>query len=169
MRIVHDDGERLAGVDPFESAGDIDESRHPVPHGFHRNALGQSDTHRRKDVIDIVPPDESRSDRRRAAWGARCEPNAFQRNVHRLRPDIRRPIDGIRPDRRGRCCRHSFSVGVVHIHDGTAGCVKTGEEAELRLKVVFHLVMKIEMILRQIGEDRRAEYAASRPVEGKRV
>ncbi len=60
-------------------------------------------------------------------------------------------------------------VRIVTIHDGARLRPESREQPKLGLKVLFHVGMKIQMILRKIGEHRRLKQTPRGPIERKRM
>jgi hypothetical protein len=77
---------------------------------------------------------------------------------------------GGREARDGRRLRQQTpAVRVVGVHDGGRARFAQVEQAPLRGEVTLHVAVKIEVIARQVREDRDVEPAALRAVERERV
>ena len=93
----------------------------------------------------------------------------LQRNPHIFRPDVGGLVNSICPDWRGGCGGHALPIGIVCVYNRTAIGRQFGEQPQLRLKVIFHVRMKIKMILSQVREDGNLEHAAHGAVQRQRM
>ncbi len=107
---------------------------------------------RRQDVVDVRTPDQPRFDRDRASGRADLERETGQRELERPGRDV-----GVAGDR--ECDRFAANVdqrraaGIVEVD--RAGCVggQHLEESALREEVVLHVLVKVEMVAREVRED----------------
>ena len=168
VRVVDDDRERLALVDRLEPAG----------HAGHRpHALGQvvvvdveqdARGDHAEDVLDVEPPAQRRLDLdARGPESAAVRPQLEALGPHLRR--VREPEgDERRPPRLDELEREPAAVLVAHVHRRRRR-LRAGEEAALRLVVVLHRPVQVEVILREVREDERVEADAVEPVEHRAV
>ena len=75
---------------------------------------------------------------------------------------------GHRRDRYGRLLGQSATPFVIHAHDAVAGMLG-GEQQGLRLEVVLHVAVIVEMVVLQVRKRRNVKDDAVDAVQGKRV
>jgi hypothetical protein len=130
-------------------------SRKPFGGADDVEAEGVNDPHREQHVVEIVGADEARRDLHVARRGCR------QSRRSRMHPTRRAAREDVRP-LAARLGAHTHAVamfpeseltseGVVHVqHD--AGRSKLREEPPLHTRVGLHRSVKIEVVLRKVGE-----------------
>jgi len=157
VRVVDDDGEGLAFVDRLEAAGDAAGLRH----GAHDRLLGDTqaagDCDGAQDVEDVEAAGQRRAQLELAVRRVDREGRSREAALQAAGPVRGAGVDG---DRHGvgELCRQSRAIRVVHVGDGHSG--PGLPEPALGREVGFHRVVEVQVILGQVGEDRR------RPVDG---
>src|SRR6185295_500300 len=113
-------------------------------------------------------PDQSALDGKRSNRSCRSKRSPGQREVYSFRFEIGLLLKGIAPDRHRTGCADCGSIGIIQIDQGKfPGLLpssQSGKQSQLRLKVLIHRMMKIEMIMREVREDRHVILAARGPV-----
>ena len=68
-------------------------------------------------------------------------------------------------------CRESLAVGIVRIDDGRLDSIAifSREEHSFGLKIAFHVLMEIEMIVRKIHKDAYCKLGAKNALQSQRV
>jgi hypothetical protein len=66
------------------------------------------------------------------------------------------------------------AIAIIYVDHGRRAGLrllfrKSGEELRFRLEIILHRPVKIEMVLRQIGEDSNVPFESARPVLRDRV
>src|SRR5664280_1508987 len=159
VRVVHHDDEGLAFIDAFEAPGDGFEVGDAARDDFRREPVGEAGGAGRENVIDVDLADERRFDGE--ALFAECQVEAQPAEAG---SDVARAQNGLRAE----SVPQHFGLGmhldaarplIVAIEHGVArrGSAGAGEEQLLGGEVSFHIAMKIEMVARQVGENRGVE------------
>ena len=176
VRVVDDDGEILPRLHEFEAARD---GREALEHGadmLRRDMLGKRRTNGAHDVIDI---EDARDMKREGHFPKRT---VIQREMRTVRPhvDVRRAQRSVRRmnairQMRARCmAEHRPARRVVDVDDGRLALLRAQladvlEQLRLRELVIFHRLMIIEVVLREVREDRRVKLDARDAVLVERV
>ena len=164
VRVVDDDRERLALVDRLE----------PTGHAGHRpDALRQVlvvdiEEDARRDDAQHVLDVEAAAQRRLDLDAGGPEPAALRPQLEVLGPDLcrlRQPEGDERCALRlGELEREPAAVLVADVHR-RRWRLRAGEEAALRLVVLLHRPVQVEVVLGEVGEHERVEAHAVEPVE----
>src|SRR6185503_11141776 len=119
-------------------------------------------------VVNVILPDQSALDGKRSNRSCSSKRGPGQGEVYSFRFQIGLLLKGIAPDRHRTGCADCGSIGIVQIDQGEfPGLLSSGQsskQSRLRRKVLIHRMMKIEMILREVREDRHVILAARGPV-----
>src|SRR3954454_17588914 len=146
--VVDEDRERLALVDGLEAAGDLGGVREGVGDRVVGDAQGPDGGDGAQDVEDV----EAARERRAAGGAVEREGRAGRVALDRRRPEPR--VGGVDADRDGvvQVAREPPAVGVVDVDHG--GLRAGLEQAALGREVVLHRRMEVEVVLREVREDR---------------
>ncbi len=156
VRVVDDDGEVLSLVDRLESAGNAGHGADALDDRVLVDVEEERGRDRAENVLDVEDAEQRRLDRdarRREGRAARAELEAVGPHL-RLRPqpegDERRTM--------GACelVREPPAVRVADVHRRRRGH-DAREQAALRLEVLLHVAVEVEMVLRQVREHERVE------------
>ena len=176
MRVVDDDGEVLPRLHELEAPGHRRERAERRADVRGRDVLRERRAHGAHDVVDIedardvqreLHAAERRMDEREArAVCAHVDILGAQRRLRR--------VDGVGEVVALRVREHARARFVVDVHDGRLALLHARlahmvEEARLRAHVVLERLMVVEMILREVREDRRIELDARDAVLVERV
>ena len=150
MRVVDDERERLALVDGLEAAGHGIDPGQRRDDRLVRDAERARGGHGAEHVVDVEAPRQ----RRAQLEAARAERRAGEVAGDRRRPQVGvGRVDRDRDDRRAvELACEAGAVGVVDVDDRhrRAGF----EQAPLRRVVVVHRRVEVEVVLREVREDR---------------
>ena len=176
MRVVNDDRKILPALDELETSR---HGREAFEHGadmLGRDVLGECRTDGAHDIVDI----EDARDVERELHFAKGA--MIQREMRAVRPhvDVRRAqvgvfrMDAVRQMSAGRMLKHRLACRIVDVDDGCLALLRARladvlEELRLRELVIFHRLVVVEMILREIREDGRVELDASDAILVERV
>ena len=155
MRIVHYDGEGLARIHPFEAARNSRAGRDALRDHLKWNLVADAHRARGQNVVDIDAANQLALD---------IEPQLSEVDLEAQPIDGGRYIPsshvgvGIEAVEQGSSVRpQPARVFIVRVDDRDArrGCsVAAIEQESFGRKVAVHGFVKIEMILREVGEDR---------------
>ncbi len=111
---------------------------------------------RREDVVDVGPADQPRLDADRAARRPHVERQPLERKRQRAGRDVGRAIDGV-GHRPAADLGQRQPARIVDIDQARRVARQHLEQPALRLEVVLHVGMEVEMVARQVREDARRE------------
>ena len=157
VRVVDDDGERLAGIDGLEAAGNGPEHGNGGDEMRKRDAARVRGGEGREQIEDVHFAGETRADAGRSGrsfeldgGAGRCEPVARGAPIALA--------DAVSANFRAgfaRGCGKLFRVRIVRVEDGDArrriDCAV--EEQALGGEVVLHGLVVVEVVAREVGED----------------
>ena len=168
VRVVDDDRERLPLVDRLEAAGNAAHARDTLGDRILVEVEQQSGGDRSESVLDVEPPSQPRLDV--DARGA--EAAAVRADLEILRPDLRLSVERERDERRAVQVLEvggEPSTPLVADVDRCRRRRRAGEEPPLRVEVLLHRPVQVEMILAQVREHERVEADAVEPAQRRAV
>ena len=148
--------------------------RDPGRNRVHPEAGGTGGGGRREQVLDVEPADERRVDPGDGA-GATVDdgqrgPGAAEHDVGRADVGVR-VVDRVGPDvevETDRVVADAHAVRIVDVRGGR-GDARRIEERELRLEVVLHRTVVVEVLVAEVGEARGGEPHGVDPTEVERA
>ena len=156
MRVVDHDRERLPLVHGLESPRNVRDTCDARRHGIFVEVEQQCRSDGAEHVLDVEATAEARLD----LDSRGPEPASARRKLETLGANLGRGVHSERDERSavdtGELCCEPAPPVVAHVHGGRRR-LRAGEQASLRLEVVLHRPMEIEVVLAQIGEDERVE------------
>ncbi len=171
VRVVHEDGEVLAGEDALHAAGDSGERRDPALHRVLRQAEGEPRPEGGEGVLDVEGADERGLHVEDAEGRPRAEARPLERQPHVLGEEVRpRVPEGEGPDRPPARARELGGALVVEVQHGVAVVAQEPlEEHPLRREVGVHVAVVVEVVAGEVREDGDPELEAVDALEGERV
>src|SRR6185437_7393074 len=160
VRVVNDDAEACAfrACYDLEAAGNLAQRRSRTCDLFERQAASESGAHGREEVIDIHAAAQWRLNGDRSVGSDEVEAGVTHCEVQVGRKVRRvRRIKSIAHQL--NICRwieHLCGVGIILVDDGDPRRRSTDTRKDLRLRtrVGFHRAVEVEVVLREVGEDR---------------
>ena len=168
VRVVDDDGERLALVDRLEPPR---HARHPA-HALGDRVVVDVEEDPRRDRAEHVLDVEDPAQRCLDLDAAGREPPAAGTELEALGPDLRLRSQPERDERRAvrvvELEREPATVLVADVHR-RRWRRDPGEEPALRLVVVLHRPVQVEVVLREVREHERVEAHPVEPTQRRAV
>ncbi len=121
-----------------------------------------------QNVVDVRPAHERRPNRETPGRAVHVERQPLERRVNRRRADIGRVVDAECQD--GRSAGGQLGAArIVNVDDGWRARWQHLEQPALGREVLLHVTVKIEMVAREVGENRRGEAEVRDAMQRERV
>jgi len=166
MGVIHDDAERARNIDPLEASGNLFEFGESRLNHRNVDSFGATHANRGQHVIHIEQAGQPGSHRKLPPPPGDPETGALRLQVNIYRPEIRLFRHPVADPACFGLRQHIFAGRIIDVGDGRFIGLLVAVDGQLPehqgfgIPIVFHGLMKIEMILRHVGKHRRVDLAA---------